>query len=534
MNYYIAHSTATAFVKNVGAHPAHSASIIGAASGGALIAALFQLRGLSNEVEATGPGGIKLRYFRIRFRIYGVFPIVGNVLHAIAVSKGSIPLAVFGRFLIGFGSAEILHRQLVSSCLPAPHVVFESANLVHSQLFGVFCGLMIGGFLALFDVKVPTITSLHSGSYFMALCWTMHWVNLLMSSEKSNQSEQEEAGATTGQAVDEPSDGNDFSATTESSEADTGGGTPESVFFGSASLSSREDATSTYVAELEAAYGSPRSSRPMISALPGDSTKEMDRLSLASHDSARRSRGRRKKRRNFRTMKLFGARIRKVLLHNVGIPVTLAVIVFVRISHEILFTSCAVITNRYFSWNGSQACFLLGLLSATVLPINYVVERISRSYDERSAIKRAVVITLMGLFIMVNYVSFINLMIHVRGLFDKTADTEYLRYDWIFGPVQYVCGFSVTFVGLTSLAPTTLSLMSKLAPSRTTSIVINSGTIVTILSLAARFIGDVHILTIGLSHRLINTDIVNSLVIPLICACLAAGYIVRRHFFFLI
>jgi hypothetical protein len=525
MNYYIAHSTATAFVQELGAHPAYSASIIGAASFGALVAALFQLRGMSQEVEASGLNSLTIGFFRKSFLVYGFLPIIGNILHAIAVSKGSISLAVFGRFLIGFGSAELLHRQLLSSCLPAPHVVFESANLVHSNVFGVVCGLITGGFLALFDVRVPvaTISSLHSGSYFMACCWLIHWATIFRSFQESTHADSNGKMKDNSVQTDSLDDSiNAFSAA-ESSEADAG--TPESVFFGSGSISTREDSTPTYVDELEAAYGSPRTStNDMTDLSPMLPSRDIKRVELAKKKTKKKYR---------RSMRQFGARLRKVLFHNVGIPVTLAVIVFVRICHEILFSSCAIITNRYFQWNGSQACFLLGLLSAMVLPINYVAERISRSYDERSVIKRSIVITLIGLLTMVNYVSIINLMIHLRSIFDRAADKAYHPYDWIFGSVQYVCGLSIAFAGTSSLEPTTLSLMSKLAPSRTRSIVVNSGTIVTVLSLAARFLGDVQILVVGLSHRLINTDIVNSLVVPLIVACLAAGYVVRRHFFFL-
>jgi hypothetical protein len=56
---------------------------------------------------------------------------------------------------------------------------------------------------------------------------------------------------------------------------------------------------------------------------------------------------------------------------------------------------------------------------------------------------------------------------------------------------------------------------------------------VTFASLAARVLGDIQILFVGLSHRLINTDIVNSLVIPLLAASIVAYYIVKKHFFFL-
>jgi hypothetical protein len=525
MNYYIAHSTATAFVLGVGAHSAHSALIIGAASLGALVAALVQLRGMSQEVERSGPGLLTTGYFRHRFLLFSAFPIIGNILHAVAVSEESVLLAVFGRFLIGFGSAELLHRQLLSCCLPAPHVVFESANLVHSHVFGVFCGLAIGGFLALFDVKVnvATISSLHSGSYFMACCWFFHWVQLFRLFQESSATE---AGRSSPNYDD--IDGEYEVSIDESSDT----GSPDSLFFGSGPISVRDDPKSIQIEQLEAVYTSPRTAgrkEKFQKEKPG----ETDSL-IAKQEKSPGQTISKAKAKNFRSFKTF-ARLRRILLYNVGSPVTLALIVFVRISHEMLFTSCAVITNRYFLWNGSQACLLLGTLAAAVLPINHVVERISRSYDERTVIKRSVVITLIGLCIMVNYVSFINLVIHLRGVFDRASDKGYYYpYDWMIGAAQYLCGVSIAFTGITALEPTTLSLMSKLAPSRTKSIAINCGTVVTILSLAARCIGDLQILAVGLSHRLINTDIVNSLIVPLIIACLAAAYIVRRHFFFLI
>ena len=523
MNYYIAHSTATAFVQGIGAHPAHSASIIGAASVGALFAALVQLRGMSREVERSESGMLTTGFFRHRFLLYSVFPILGNILHAIAVSEGSIALAVFGRLLIGCGSAELLHRQLLSSYLPAPHVVFESANLVHSHVFGVFCGLVIGGFLALFDVKVDvaTISSLHSGSYFMACCWLYHWLQLY-------RYFQESIATVNSQGDTKNIDFDDEYEVSLAESSDTG--SPDNPLFGPGSLSTRCEAKSIQIGKLEAAYTSPRSAEKK-DPFQKELCLETDTLLSKQEKKVVENVPKAKSSRSFKTI----TRLIKMLLHNVGIPVTLAVVVFVRISHEMLFTSCAIITNRYFQWNGSQACFMLGSLAAAILPVNYVVERISRSYDERTVIKRSVMITLIGLCLMVNYVSFVNLVIHLRGIFDRAADKgHYYPYDWIIGAAQYICGFTIAYTGITALEPTTLSLMSKLAPSRPKSISINCGTVVTILSLAARSMGDVQILAVGLSNRLINTDIVNSLIVPLIIACLAAAYIVRRHFSFLI
>lgn len=138
---------------------------------------------------------------------------------------------------------------------------------------------------------------------------------------------------------------------------------------------------------------------------------------------------------------------------------------------------------------------------------------------------------------MINYASLFSLAGQVENLLNEEDETTFVElhpYDGAFGIVQYIVGFTTVFTGSIALEGASLSLMSKVGPPRLKSVMINCGTIVTFASLAARVVGDVQILFVGLSHRLINTDIVNSLVIPLLIACTLAYYVVKKHFFFLI
>ena len=138
---------------------------------------------------------------------------------------------------------------------------------------------------------------------------------------------------------------------------------------------------------------------------------------------------------------------------------------------------------------------------------------------------------------MINYASLFSLAGQVENLLNEEDDgptfVQVHPYDGAFGIVQYMVGFTTVFAGIIALEGASLSLMSKVGPPRLKSIMINCGTIVTFASLAARVVGDVQILFVGLSHRLINTDIVNSLVMPLLIACTVAYYVVKKHFFFL-
>jgi hypothetical protein len=54
---------------------------------------------------------------------------------------------------------------------------------------------------------------------------------------------------------------------------------------------------------------------------------------------------------------------------------------------ELFLTATPIITCRYFAWGGSQAGIMLGALSALILPVNLVCERIARVYEERTVIK---------------------------------------------------------------------------------------------------------------------------------------------------
>lgn len=139
----------------------------------------------------------------------------------------------------------------------------------------------------------------------------------------------------------------------------------------------------------------------------------------------------------------------------------------------------------------------------------------------------------LGLLVMVNWGSLFELIRNIRILFEEKGDTRHHQYDWLLGVAQYTVGFVITFVTLRALETSSRSLLSKVSPPNIRSISLNLGTIVTSLGLLARFLADMQIASVVLSHRVINTDIINSLVVPLFLASLLAYYFVRKHFFFL-
>lgn len=130
----------------------------------------------------------------------------------------------------------------------------------------------------------------------------------------------------------------------------------------------------------------------------------------------------------------------------------------------------------------------------------------------------------MGLVFMINYESMFSLvrrapklLSNVETFMTSETPTTQQPYDWKFGVIQYVVGLTITFVGLISMEGAALSLLSKLAPLRLRSIVINLGTISVFLCFTARILGDAQILFVGVSHRLINTDMVNAGTFVVLC-----------------
>lgn len=135
---------------------------------------------------------------------------------------------------------------------------------------------------------------------------------------------------------------------------------------------------------------------------------------------------------------------------------------------------------------------------------------------------------------MINWVSLVSLATRLPNLLDDTPGKPHHTYDWILGLAQYLCGGSIMFFGMTALEGSSLSLLSKISPVHLRSIFVNVGTMTTLLALMARLLANVYVLTVGLSHKLINTDIVNSLVLLLLAASLAIVFVVKRHFYYLI
>ena len=86
-------------------------------------------------------------------------------------------LALFGRLLCGFGSAEVINRQLISACVSYQHMTRASAMFVSISAIGMSIGPLIAAILDMtggrdidVDIRIPLPGVNHSGGIVLDHC----------------------------------------------------------------------------------------------------------------------------------------------------------------------------------------------------------------------------------------------------------------------------------------------------------------------------------------------------------------------------
>ena len=104
-------------------------------------------------------------------------------------------IALIGRFLCGFGSAEVINRQLISACVSYQRMTKASALFVSISAIGMSIGPLIAGVLDMtggrdvdVDIRLPLPGIKHSGlvldhctnpGWLMALLWLVQLLALV-------------------------------------------------------------------------------------------------------------------------------------------------------------------------------------------------------------------------------------------------------------------------------------------------------------------------------------------------------------------
>lgn len=311
----------------LGTDGAFGATLIGASSFAAIFAAFLYSVWYSKSS------------FRSSLLFSALCPCVGNLLYGLALSYNSMPIALWGRILVGFGSAEVVNRQIISACVSFQNMTRACALFVAAGASGMSIGPLMAAILDLttgrdFDIDLPLFfvpsggiiyNNLTSPGFVMAILWFLQCLALVFifhEPERINSS-------------DVSSDGGERTLGLVSFESE-----PNLSKYGSTAGIHDDDSV------------------PVPQPMGWCQSAWSQTVSIC-----------------------------KLIFSNMALPVTLLLFGFIELADEVLISSCSMVCRRYFSWHGSTAGFLVACLGALVLPAHFVVERASRQYSERRIMK---------------------------------------------------------------------------------------------------------------------------------------------------
>ena len=181
-----------------------------------------------------------------------------------------------------------------------------------------------------------------------------------------------------------------------------------------------------------------------------------------------------------------GSSTQKGLLHdsepplwkNIPVMITFLVYFVLKLILECVLSASSIITHYYFAWSPGSSGVFLATLGALMLPANWCVARLARSYEDRELIMIFQVLMLIGCV-----VSF------------EVAD----RYS----ATQYICGSVLLFVSSNALEGPNMSLLSKTIPKSWSSGFFNIGLLATEAGTLGRVVADIFLTVVG-SHGMDN------------------------------
>jgi len=335
INYYIVAPTANHYAIRLDMDGAYGATLVGASSLAAIFAAFLY------------SWWYTVFSFRSALIFSALCPCVGNLLYALAISYRSMPMAMFGRLLVGFGSAEVVNRQLISACVSFDAITSACAYFVAASAAGMSIGPLMAAVLDMSagrDMNVDLHLSLApvggiiynhitSPGFVMAVVWLLQGSAVVYFFQEPIR-------------INSGSDNEDDSIRQSSSDP---------------SLDERVKATleSVGVSLTE------KESLPLISQAKDGKTQPTTLWEKIGSELLK---------------------LRRLVFGNMALPLTLLIFSFIELADEILISSCSMVCHRYFSWHGSTAGFILASLGALVLPAHFVVEKAAHHFEERSII----------------------------------------------------------------------------------------------------------------------------------------------------
>lgn len=160
---------------------------------------------------------------------------------------------------------------------------------------------------------------------------------------------------------------------------------------------------------------------------------------------------------------------------NIPVIITLIVYMVLKMILEAVLSSEANLTKLYFGWEGNIMGLHLTLLALLILPVNFGVAFLARSYYDRELIIGLLVAMLGGCIIIYQYQDSVE---------DYTLP-------------QYLIGSAILFVCASALEAPNMSLLSKVIPRKWSKGIINVGLLATESGTFGRVVGDALLATMA-------------------------------------
>lgn len=169
---------------------------------------------------------------------------------------------------------------------------------------------------------------------------------------------------------------------------------------------------------------------------------------------------------------------------NIPVIITLVIYMVLKMTLEAVTSSEANLTALYFGWQGSVMGVHLMILALLILPVNFGIAFLARSYFDRELMIGLLIGMLGGCLILLQY----------QGNPDH------------YTLAQYLIGTALLFSFASALEAPNMSLLSKVIPRTWSKGIVNVGLLATESGTFGRVVGDVLLAVVGSSglEQLLN------------------------------
>ena len=357
MNYYIVMPSASSFCTSLGGRHAHSFILIGALNMTSFLMFVLQTTKPSYcwaEKNSIGLNDPITSHHRLLL-FCAAFGIIGNFAYSIAYHYGSIPLAILGRLLAGFSCSDLVNKRLLVTLVSSDALISETARLQTMCFYGVALATLFASVFYFLEYSFAvgnfnfTLHFFTLPGYIMSILWFMQVIFLLFTPFALLQT------------TEGPTQGNDSLSICDS-----------------IALSKHDDTRD---------FQYRRTPSMLLDKCALDRQTSDFSFPEESMDGCSKSSVSPQKAKSHRRISSIIRRAQNLVFSNVALPITIAIVIFVSGTMEMIFASCAVLLHRYFAWSGAYAGFFLTFLGLSYFPLYLGSSYWSRRRDERTVIK---------------------------------------------------------------------------------------------------------------------------------------------------